>query len=274
MVALPAQRSVPAVVAHARLHRFALPDDVEVRRAASGERVLWVPIERIADRTGFHYGGDGWHPYVAALEQRLARPALPYTETVLRTYYDRFRPTTVHEALLDGLGVAPGTLASWPAVDLLLDVWWVTSRQVAATRSKLRSAPDGRLPHSQHRGPASDEHGAVHLRRIVEVYRSIERIGYQPRTLGYVTGYFLQRGPDYRFVVGHGNHRLAALQVLGHEVVPVTLRHGHPPVVAAERARRWTVEGGGLLAAAEVIGVFRRFLAVDPRERARRLGLL
>jgi len=88
-----------------------------------------------------------------------------------------------------------------------------------------------------------------------------------------VTGHFQTRGDDYRFILGHGNHRAAALSVLGYPQIGVRLREPHPPVVAMSDLARWTTRRGGLLDMAEAEEVFARFFRDDSRQRAEALGI-
>jgi hypothetical protein len=250
-----------------------LPPDVQTTRAADGTSTFLVSIDRMLNRAGFSYAADGWHPFIAALEEVLDRPDRGYAGSVLEAFYDRFRPRTTHEVLLDPT-VPAGVLATWPAVDATLDLWSLTSEELDHVRARVRARPPGVLPHCQYRGPVDADVGARHLRRVVEVHRSIDRSGYLPLEHGYVTGHFLTRGADHRFVVGHGNHRLAALRVHGHTHVPVALRTNHPPVIAQEELERWTLPRGGLLQPHEADAALARFFADDSRDRASALGLV
>jgi hypothetical protein len=257
---------------HLRLERYSLPFEV-ARTLDPITGTMMVPIDRMLNRAGYSFGFPGWHPFVVALKQLLADPTLTYRQTVLASYYERFQPRSVHDLLLGGLDIPPAALASWPAVDRLIDLWSATEGQV---REFQRTTSDGHeLPHSQYRGPTCDEFGAHHLTRCLDVHTSLVEHGYRPNPESerFVTGYFLTRDDDWRFVVGHGNHRVPAMSVLGYTEIPVTFRRSHPPVIADERLHQWTTAHGGLLEAHEVRAVFDRFFRDDSRERAAALGL-
>ena len=266
--------SGPRRARRARIRRFHLPADVAATLHHPGRHAMLVPIDRIVNRAGFGYGRQGWHPYVASLELHVRGFADSYERTPLARFYDRFRPRTVHDLLLGADARSPGALAAWPAVDPLIDVWTATPERVDAVRSQL--AGTGELPHSQYRGPTSAEFGAMHLQRTLQLYRGIAAAGFRPTEFpsGFVTGYFVTNGDDYRFVVGHGNHRVAALAVLGYVEIPVTLRPGHPPVVARQRLGPWTTAQGGLLTTAEACGVADRLIGDGGRSRAVELDLV
>lgn len=256
---------------HLRIERLRLPNEVTASLGHAGPGTMLVDLARTLNRAAFSYGSTGWHPYVAALREHLQRPDLPYPDSVLAAFYARFQPRTVHDLLLYD-GVRRATLDSWPAVDRLIDVWSAQRGDVLRTRA--RPADPTELPHSQYRGPTNHEFGARHLYRVVTAYESFREHGYRPELFdsGFVTGYFLTRGDDYRFVVGHGNHRLAALSVLGERNVTVTLRPTHPPVVDASALHRWTTPHGGLFEPHESRALHDRFFAEDSVSRASNLG--
>jgi hypothetical protein len=53
-----------------------------------------LDLARVTTPCGFSYAEGGWHPYVAALEEHLADPDLPYERSILARYYARSdRPT-------------------------------------------------------------------------------------------------------------------------------------------------------------------------------------
>ncbi len=257
---------------YTRVRRFRLPPTVAATLHRPARGAMLVDVDRTMNRAGFSYGASGWHPFVAALEEYLGDPRATYATSVLRAFYERFQPTTVRGLLLDEAGAPEGALATWPAVERLIDLWSATAEDVDRTRRSLAGMQE--LPHSQYRGPNPELFGAKHLSRVVDAYHSFVRVGYQPQVYGFVTGYFLTRGDDYRFMLGHGNHRVAALSVLGHPQIAVMLRESHPPVVAASDLARWTTRRGGLLDMAEAEEVFARFFRDDSRQRAEALGIV
>ncbi len=258
-----------------RIGRFDLPDEVALTKDED-KGTMTVPLAKMVTRAAFPLGQEGWHPYVAALEQQLENPSLGYHDNILHAFYSRFQPENVHDALLDGFPVARSNLASWPSVNDLMDVWSATDAMVQYYRRDFEHHQV--LAYSQYRGPIPDRYGSRHLERCLDVYRSLAEHGWQPSDGDdrdrHISGYFLTRDSDFRFVVGHGNHRLAAMRLHGLTDVEVVLRLNHPAVIDEGRLRRWTRERGGLLDPAEVQAVFDRFFVDDSRERAAALGLL
>ncbi|CAN5413117.1 hypothetical protein BH23ACT9_BH23ACT9_29040 [soil metagenome] len=268
---LPRRQEV-AAWRHARIRRFHLPAEIEATASAGGPDTFVVDLHRVVNRVRFRYGSGTWHPYVAALQEQLDGFEGDFEDSVLVRFYERFRPSTVHDALL-GDGIPRGVLAGWPAVDNLLEVWSVTERHVGEVKARMARSDTPWT--SQYLGPTPLLHSREHLERIEEAYTSIRTTGYRPSAYadGVVTGYFLVDGDDYRFVVGDGNHRLAALTLVDVNRIPVRLRLPHPPVVARDNLDRWTVEGGGLYSAEEASALFDSFFTDDGLERARLLGL-
>lgn len=270
-VVLP-RRQMIGTLGQIRLRRTRLPAAVEMTRDAASSQAVLVDLAFVVNRARFGFGAGSWHPYVAALRERLARPDHPYEMSVLARFYERFQPLTVHDVLL-GDQSPHGEVASWPAVDALLDVWNVTDRRLRRVRSRVAGRQE--LPPSQYRGPTPLAHGRHHLERVLEVHQSIRDEGYRPGDFhdGVATGYFLVDGEDYRFVLGGGNHRMAALTVIGVSQVLVRTRLTHPPVVARGDLRRWTDSGGGLYSPEEASALFDSYFADDGAARAHALGL-
>lgn len=270
-VVVPRRRGA-AYGRHVRVRRFRLPDAVEETRDAAGPGTVLVDRGRVMNRARFRYDDRSWHPLVEALREQLRPSPPPYEESVLARYFERFQPATVHDVLL-GPDQPRRVVAGWPAVDELLDVWSATDGKVRDVEERLRRR-GGRWP-SQSFGPNDVPDGRDHLERTADIYRSMRDTGFRPADFddGFLTGYFLVDGDDYRLVVGRGNHRMAALTALDVDQVPVLLRTTHPPVVARDQLRRWTIDGGGLFSAEEATALFDCFFRPDEVVRARRWGL-
>lgn len=261
-----------AHIRHTRIRRFELPEEVEATRGDAGPDTFVIDVDRSMNRARFGYGAKSWHPFVAALEEQLETGGLPYEKSLLAAFYEQFQPATIHDTLL-GEDVPRRVLADWPAVNGLLDVWSATDRYVRRLTTK-EAATDEPWP-SQYRGPDVVPYGEDHLERVVRIHESMRDTGYRPYDFadGLATGYFLIEGDDYRFVVGHGNHQLTAVTVLGIPRVPVKLRYQHPPVITRGDLPRWTVAAGGLYSPAEADALFDSYFRDDGVTRARHLGL-
>jgi hypothetical protein len=232
-----------------------------------------VDLDKITSPTGFSYHPDGWHPYRAALEEALLDPELPYERSVLSEYYRRFRPTTVQEALLEDLLEPMEPLASWPPLLILFKHIWALRRSQV---KRILARPGGEKGPRQQFGPQLDDEGERHRDRLLAAYDSIRTRGYDPEAFpdGRVTGYFLVRGENHRFVVLQGNHRLAAMRHVGIERVAASWHPGHPPVIHEHDLDRWTTDRGGVLPPAVAHRLFDKLFTERGDTKAKNLGLV
>ncbi|HEX9888287.1 MAG TPA: hypothetical protein VGA69_02325 [Nitriliruptorales bacterium] len=230
-----------------RLHRIGgLPSQFAHLRRRPGAPFT-VDLDRVTTPCGFSYHPEGWHPYRATLAEYLAEPDLPYERSTLCRYYDRFQPTNVHEAILDHVSEPLEPLVGWPPLlELLIHLWALDQRRVRRLlQDPARSSGQGRR---QELGPQTHEFGQWQVQRLLEVHASLARDGYRPgdHRDGAVTGYFLVHDDSYRFVVFHGNHRLAAFRQLGIQRIAARFHRAHPPVVNADDLERWTTRQRGV----------------------------
>jgi hypothetical protein len=233
-----------------------------------------IDLDRVTTPCGFSYAPGGWHPYVAALEERLANPGLPYERSVLCRYYARFQPRSVQEALAGDTEEPLPPLDRWPPVPKLYKhLWTLTPARVERILAESVGW-EGRI--KQHVGPQTREQALGHLARLLDVHRSVRERGYDPAAYrdGVITGYFLEDRGEVRFMVILGNHRLAAFRVAGVERVQARLHPGHPPVVNADRLDRWSRRAGGVLTPEVARRVFAELFSEDGDRKARRLGIV
>lgn len=236
-----------------------------------GPLAFEVALDRVTTPCGFSYHPDGWHPYRDTLAELLAEPDLPYERTTLARFYEAFQPETVQEALLEDVDEPVDPVARWPAVlPLFKHLWSLTPRYVDA----VLADPDPVRGARQQFGPHSAEFGRRQADRLVRAHESLTR-GYRPHEYsdGYLRGYFLVRGDDYRFVAFHGNHRLAAFERLGIDRPLATFKRGHSPVVDADRLGRWVEGRYGVFTREAAELIFDRLFTETGREKADRLGL-
>ena len=94
-------------------------------------------------------------------------------------------------------------------------------------------------------GPCTEDKIDLEYRRLTETCESIKCEGYRPDLYGHVSGQFLARGQEWRFFIGGGKHRSAAIAVLGHELVPVKVKEQWAAVVRREEAGHWPLVCNG-----------------------------
>jgi hypothetical protein len=233
-----------------------------------------LDLARVTTPCGFSYDEGGWHPYVAALEEHLAEPDLPYERSILARYYARFRPTNVQEVLLEDVEAPLPPLDGWPPVPKLYKhLWTLNPRRLGRI---LRDSEGWERNIKQHFGPQSAAQAGAHLARIVAVYDSVRRGGYRPDAYpdGIVTGYFLERDGEFRFMVVLGNHRLAGFRAAGVRRILARLHPGHPPVINAARIDRWCRRSGRVVPPEVARTVFDKLFTETGSAKARTLGII
>jgi hypothetical protein len=241
-------RLVPHAVDDVRARvRYLAPDDVEWPPDAmhvSGDVAFDVPIASCVYPYGASYDPGRWHPFTATLRQHRDRTGpSSYETSVLQRYYAAFRPVSVLELLFP-----PDVVADHQ--DTKLARLGTHEYEPILPWSGGLHPPHGEkglgTEHGhQGFGPVSEAKGRLEFRRLVDVYQSLERDGFDPAR-GRITGTFVVRGLAYRFVIGSGFHRLAALSVLGLASVRVQFEPHQLRGVHAELADRWPLVRRGV----------------------------
>lgn len=256
-----------------RLHRIGpLPPGLEHLRTDRTGRFT-VDLDRVTTPVGFSYHPKGWHPYRATLNEYVAHPDLPYEHSTLSDYFGRYQPSTVQAALLEDADEPLEPLCHWPPLLYLFKhIWGMSQRRV----DQILAQPSAQKTSGQQFGPKSDEEGRQHFERLLRAYESLRRHGYQPSRYpdGALTGYFLVRDDDYRFVVFHGNHRLPSMRLLGFDRLEARFHPGHPPVINAADLARWTTRTGGLFEPEVAQRLFDKLFDERGDTKASNLGLL
>lgn len=182
-------------------------------------------------------------------------------DSILYRYYSRFKPKSLGEALTGSpKQQLTGTFANppdWPALP------WLTHRLTPS---------DG----NQHFGAFTRKSITSHHIRCSYLYRKIKKQGYQPQRYkdGYIRGYFLKYGNKYRFVVTGGQHRVAALAVLGQTTFKARIQPGYPRVVDVNQVNSWPQVTAGVYSPSQARRVCRLYFQLNGLEKAKRLRLV
>lgn len=186
-------------------------------RTTSPIETFPVRISDVISCHGFDFSPDGWHPYIETLRQYVENPEIMFEQTILCEYFRAYQPSNVAEVLFNSGSEQYQPLNKWPPTRAHYNFpWWLNS----SILEKLSEFPQEVLQDGQHFGPAIGMHAERHFHRLKAVFHSIKDDGYRPSRFrnGYIRGYFIADSSKWRFVLtSNGNHRLAAMHVLGLE---------------------------------------------------------
>ncbi|MDX1389257.1 MAG: ParB/RepB/Spo0J family partition protein [Acidobacteriota bacterium] len=247
------------------------------RRRSHDHVALNCPLARCVVYNGLSLAEHAWHPLVQVATRFLNSGSDDYEGSILQSYYAVWRPAHAREALIGAEG-GPAVLDSFPAFTYPLPWSEATLRQRAAFMARVIEIENrafreddslaGDMGYYLH-GPASNEKGRLELARLIDVVRSIERSGYR-RDREEVTVQILQRGDEFRYLVVHGHHRVAAARALGLDRIPVI------PVALIDRryATHWPGVYREEWRTGEALAYFDHLFDFDSRAWANRLGLI
>jgi len=251
---------------------------------AHRDLIVEVPLARCRYLYGGTFGPvhgedpatSGWHPFVAVLHQWSANPELRYEDSVLAEFYRRFQPRNQVEFLFPrdvAAAHADAALARAPmGAGYAPLVPWQLALEPGSDRGEHGLGPE----HGhQSFGPVSSAKGRTEFTRLRSTFVSIRDQGYQPTRAGReISGLFVLRGDDYRFVVRAGHHRMAALAALGVATVRVGFFRQDPRAVNVEAVRTWPLVREGVFDEALAVRFVDQLFAEDQSWRGRDLGLV
>ncbi len=233
---------------------FKLPLGVEAQ--TSNSTILEVDLAKCTDLFGAAYIGD-FQQFVAMLKEYGANKELKYKDSILKKYYDNFTPRNQEETLFAKRGRAKKLDKGWIGYP-----WsWYPERRVVFMPERGETRPGG----NHNFGPNTDEFGAAEFGRLANLYDLLEMQGYHPELFsdGYITGYLLVKGDDYRFVVTEGQHRVACLAALGYERIKVRFsqKQEYPRIVDFTEVKKWPQVINGAYSQNLALKIFERFFA-------------
>ncbi len=243
-----------------------LPRGLEAVGGSS--EIIAVDVERCRSLNGFGFTENGWNHFTAALKEQLENPDLPYNKSVLKAFYENFQPCNRQEQLF---GYRQDPLPPLDRGWTLLP--WVETKN---RHTNPIGSPFTRDKANHHYGPNSDQFGRLVQKKLLDTYTLIKKHGYMPEIFpdGYIQGYLLKDGEDYRFYVNEGQHRMAAIGLLGYEVIKARFNPEFLPLVDIRDLHQWPQVESGLYSKKTAEKVFRFFFEEDGRRRAEELGLL
>lgn len=257
------------------------PLEALLLRQAGEAAAFLCPIDSSTHFVGFGFSAQGWHPFVTALVEYRLGLATSYETSILKDYYDAWRPDNAAEALAgfelrgSALSEMPPHcfyLTPWSATtpELITDLisWWVAYENAEHGDSSL----DFRHHGLGYFGPTHPAKGELEYRRLTSIFERLRAGGYD-RRYGDVNVRLLRRGAELRFIVdGGGYHRTAAMAAAGLAEVPAVFRE--PFAIRAEDADYWPQVRRGVWRRADAVRYFHHLFDFDSRGWARDRGLL
>jgi len=228
-----------------------------IRAIHSKSPIVQIHISKCRDLLSYSYCGKGWHYYSAFLRQYMLDPKISYDDSILKLYHQRFQPRSLAEALGVQNEIRGNAFHSgWPPLP------WMNIEFL------LRK-------NHQHFGPFSNTYSFLEYQRCQRVFDQIKSNGYQPEKYpdGYIRGYFLKGVSNYRFLVTAGQHRIAAMAVLGYEKFLVKLQQRYPRVIDIRESAGWPQVRNGVYSKEQADQIFKIYFTRDGKENAESLNL-
>lgn len=211
---------------------FSIPSPWEIRDSRS--IVLEVDISKCRDLYGAGYVDD-FHPFAEVLREYQKNPELEYEDSILKKYYDTFQPSNLEEGLFARNRNVVRLKRGWIGYPW----YWDKDKKMIFTDKINDTRPGG----IHFFGPNTEEFGQGELERLKDLYDNLKEHGYNPEMFsdGYISGYLMFKGDDYRFVVTEGQHRIGALVALGYDEIlcKFTQKPQYNQIVNLDEIKKW-----------------------------------
>ena len=207
---------------------------------------------------------------MATLLEYRETPSLRYRDSSLCATHLRFVPRDAQEALLESVDRDLFPLSRLPPR--------VAGYEWFLTKAEMERAIRGALPQWMQQGkrvfgPIEEREAHKEFSQLLNVFHSIEQHGLRESlSTDPIRGFFLLKGDHYRFVLTGGQHRVAALRVLGETAVEVRLDWLRS--VDEDELYRWTARHGGPYTDEVVCLMFNRQFAESGLTKAKNVGVI
>lgn len=251
---------------------YADPLDALVSRQLGLKSSFECPIELCRQETGFGFGPNQWHPFVATLKEYAAGNTDKYKDSILQKFYNKWNPKNAAEVLA-GFEQAPDCFSDFPPYGYYLIPWrpdsslenlkaeielWSGKDFNEHGHKLLNMESDGLKTY----GPVSRRFGEFEYDRLISIYEKIKKEGYL-REHGDVKVMMVRDNKSYVFLTGGGGlHRAAAMAVLGYKTVPATFT-AHKYYVDVKDVRHWAQVRSQLWKPNEATGYVKYLFSFD-----------
>ena len=223
----------------------------DLKRLLRSRRIR--PIMPLGKVSGYRFtrfgpGGKSPHQDIAALY--LATGSRDEVRRYLVAHLEGFRPKSLAETLFNSNG---------PDLEPLNDLSPLTKLHPWDPVIQISTGYLGQGTGTF--GPVSMENVEKECDRFTRSIDSIVRHGYRPEAYsrGFISGYMVFLGDDYRFVVRNGLHRLGALAALGVPEFAVSLTDHQPSAVDCNDVDDWVHVRSGFCSRQIALRLARRY---------------
>jgi hypothetical protein len=228
-----------------------------------------IPVVRAVDHINVGYADRDSHFFVRTAAELLADPNMDPSATYYSRFVRAFQPASLSDVFgpnhLTDAAVAP--LSRKPAAFFANGMPWSTAVRARTIRTEEEIA---------HFGPRSATSIETEVARLKQAARALGSGGYAPERHrdGFVRGFLLCRGRDYRFVVTSGKHRMPALVLAGQQAFDAVFEpNDFLPIVDIDDAARWPQVSAGVFNTVEARAVFETYFE-STGDQGRRLRTL
>ncbi len=252
------------------LNNYSYPEALYFR---SKNFAFYCDIDICMNLLQFSFSPSGWHPFVAFLKKN--------NISILEEYFEKYSPRSLEELFFEG-----NTINKYPQIidDRYLQI--APRNYVMPWFYKKQSPNERKL--GLHIGPPQiDERDLalyknkkeyytknkinIHGRHLKDIYESIRINGYNP--VNDIKGYFLRDGDKFRFLVLEGEHRAAALSILGYKKVRVTFSQNIPRVIDYKDINYFSQVVRNEICHDTAKLIFKRYFTQDGKEKAQNIGI-
>lgn len=239
----------------------------------SGNRGMLIKVP-LAKCVHFDWGAfnslDGSQsPYISTLKDYKNKVCLNYSGSNLESFYNNFQPLNMLEYMrLDhAQNMALAEIGPFGAIYPWLDENPVSKEKYIKSVLTKGHVINGERFYledgDQFFGPVSFKKGCSEFNRLVTVYESIKNKGYLSRADSPIIGTIIMDkiDGDWSVLIRGGNHRIAALAVLGYSYVNVLIEsEGRGGIVLLSEIDSWPAVKNNILTRKEALFFSRRFL--------------
>ena len=237
-------------------------------------------INRCVSSAGFRFGLNGWHPYTACVNEYASGRNDGYKDSVLEAFYTAFQPENMFEAMIAG---ADFSLAPDISPKCYVFPWEprgirekIESMKFSVEAENKRHGFDSLTIEDgfPYHGPVAGKKGEMEYKRLVQLYNSINEIGYQRSDTpsGDIRGSLLCRDGEYLLHVRAGVHRASVVAAL--DIIDCPIRLITPTIIQRSHVAFWPQVRSGLWSKKLALEYFDHLFDFDCIEYAASNGML